>query len=555
MSSTPFSTSTSRRGFLQIAGIGAFAAVGAGALTGCGSQTALEASGAGSVNLPTFVPFSDLKPDLPGRDEGVPPGFFNYPKDPVRAVADPPLDGDTFSAITNIFGPPPRGRGKNPAWQQIEERLGGKIDISAVSSDDFKTKLNTVIASGDLPDLMLDDGASVPDIVGFLESKCQDLTPFLSGDNVKDYPNLAAIPEIFWKQTVRAGKIYELPIPRSMTGGSGFINKTFFEDAGVSDTSKIADADEYFDIAKELTSSSSNRWALGSTGFGLVPFYHIFNVPNQWAQKNGKLVRYFETEEYLDAIGFAEKLNKAGCFVPGSEGWTKSQMVNAFVSGKVAQIYDGMPAYQNATGYAHTMPKADPDNIPAPFIPFGHDGGEPAVWLDNIVFGTVMMKKKESKEDVRKLLQVANFLASPFGTEEYLLINYGAEEEDYTLDAHGNPEATEQAILDTAVPWKYLTAPQEAIYDPTSQQIVRDLHDAYSKLIPTGIEDPCSTLFSPTESRKGQSLTQEVSDAATGFIAGRKKLQDVKDAVKSWKNGGGDKIREEYQKALDDSAV
>src|SRR5699024_609017 len=310
--------------------------------------------------------------------------------------------------------------------------------------------------------------------------------------------------------TLFRSKIYELPIPRSMTGGSGFYNHTLFSDAGVDDTSTIASVDDYFSLLKDLTNPSDDRWALGSTGYGLPPFYHIFNVPNYWSLKDGALTYYFETEEYLEAIGFAEKAMKAGLFYPGSAGWTKSQMVNAFISGRVAQIYDGLPAFQGPTGYAKSLPQAKSDRKALPFLPFGHDGGKPTPWLDNIVFATVMLKKGDDTR-IRDALKLANFLAAPFGTQEYLLLNYGAEGEDYHLDDHGNPIPTDRAPLDTAVPWKYLSAPRQVVYDTTSQQTVKELHEAYSTLIPMGIENPCGTLFSPTEARKGSAIDQGVS--------------------------------------------
>jgi putative aldouronate transport system substrate-binding protein len=179
----------------------------------------------------------------------------------------------------------------------------------------------------------------------------------------------------------------------------------------------------------------------------------------------------------------------------------------------------------------------------------GHDGGKAQTWLDNITFGTVMLKKADEAK-LKEVLAVANFLAAPFGSEEYLLLNYGAEGADYTLDASGNPVVTDRALLDNAVPWKYLAAPQQVVYDPSNKDIVDVMHNAYSKLIPLGVEDPCGTLFSPTNASKGAKLGQPVSDAATAVIAGRGTMDALKTAVADWKKNGGDTIRGEYESAL-----
>lgn len=541
---------TTRRAFLSYTALGALAVVTAGSLAGCGAQSTLKAGNVSNATLPNYAAVKGATPDLAATAQGVPPAFFNYPKNPYRSVKSPFMKGQTVTGITNIFGPPPTGRSSNPAWQEIEKRLGGTVDITAVSSGDFDTKLNTVIAGGNLPDLMLNDGAAIPDIIGFLESSCEDLTPYLAGSKVNAYPNLANIPQVFWKQTVQNGKLYGLPIPRSMTGGSGFINQTYFAKAGVTDTSTIKSSDDYLALAKQL--SGANQWAFGSTNFGLPPFLHIFHVPYNWTEQNGKLVKDYETPQWLEAISFVQKMHAAGAIAPGSEGWTKQQMQDAFISGKVAQIYDGLPAYGKVGGYQQTLPAANPANKATPFLPFSAHGGKAMVWLDNIDFAWTMVKKG-SPSHIKLVLQVANFLAAPFGSEEYLLMNYGVEGTDYTLDGNGNPTPTAQAALDTAVPWKYLAAGPNALYSPQFPDAIKTLHETYPKLIPLGVADPTQGLFSPTQAQKGLTLSQAMSDAVNNYVAGRSSLADLKNAIATWKSSGGDQIRSEYQKVLSKS--
>lgn len=537
----------SRRSFLAMAGLGT-AFLGTTALTGCGQRTPPGAVVGGTVVLPQYLPAKNFKPDLPASSEGVPAAFYNYPE-PYKTVAKPPLSGQRYRATTLLFGPVANSREGNPVWQEIEKRLGGSIELTAVSSDDYSTKFNTQVASGNLPDMMFNDSVAIKDIVSFLAASCADLTPYLSGENIKQYPNLAAIPEVYWKACIQAGKIYFLPIPRGLTGGSGFFNQTLLKQAGVESTEQIKNKDDFTALVKELTRPEQNQWALGSTGFGLPTFYHVFRSPFQWRQDQNKLVKDFETDEYLAAIEYAAGLYQAGYYCPGSDGWTKSQMVNAFVSGKVTMIYDGLPAYLSSTGYAQSLPQANASYRALPIIPFGHDGGKGRAWIDNVVVGTTMLKKADDGT-VKDLLAVANFLAAPFGSEEYLLINYGLPGIDYAMDANGNPQPTPQAQQHTGVPWKFVAAPQQAIYSPTDKTAVDALHSAYQKLIPGAAVNPCANLFSPTDAAKGSVLAKPVSDAVKGFIAGRQPMDDVKNAVAKWKQSGGDTIRAEYEKLL-----
>jgi len=77
------------------------------------------------------------------------------------------------------------------------------------------TKLATIIASNDLPDILfIAPGTVVAGLPEFLQAKCADLTPYLAGDAVKDYPNLANFPSLAWQGGVIFNKaIYGLPAP------------------------------------------------------------------------------------------------------------------------------------------------------------------------------------------------------------------------------------------------------------------------------------------------------------------------------------------------------
>ncbi|WP_158541122.1 hypothetical protein [Renibacterium salmoninarum] len=117
---------------------------------------------------------------------------------------------------------------------------------------------------------------------------------------------------------------------------------------------------------------------------------------------------------------------------------------------------------------------------------------------------------------------MANFLAAPFGSEEYLLINYGSAGTDYVLDAKGNPQATPQAQQHTGVPWKFVAAPQQAIYSPTDKAAVDALHSAYQKLIPGASANPCANLFSSTDAAKGSVLGRRQGLCRGPAIDGRR---------------------------------
>jgi putative aldouronate transport system substrate-binding protein len=83
-----------------------------------------------------------------------------------------------------------------------QQANGATFKIILTPTADYVPKLNTVIASGDLPDILSNVHSNVANAPEFMRTQLADLTPYLGGDAVKDYPNLANIPPACWKQTV-----------------------------------------------------------------------------------------------------------------------------------------------------------------------------------------------------------------------------------------------------------------------------------------------------------------------------------------------------------------
>ena len=488
------------------------------------------------VAMPDFVEYDGVKPDLPATAEGAPAGFTAYPEDPKPSVTEAPLDGASMTLMTNIFNALPTPKGQNAAWKAIEKGLGGTLDITIVPATDYPTKFQTTIAGKNLPDAMLLDTTTVDDVPRFLEATCADLTPFLSADKVHDFPNLAAIPTTAWEECVHGNRIYGLPIPRGVTGGAGFVNATMLKEAGVSSPSGV---DEFFDVCTELTAPKKNRYAIinskGNTF--LTPLFLLHGVPNSWRLEGEALTKSYETEEYAATLEFALKLIKAGVMVPGSDGIDGQTRKNYFKQRKAAFVYDGLPAMPD---YRNSMKGQDVQ----PFVPAGDDA---LVWADNIVFGQSVLKKADD-DRIRQLLGVANYFAAPFGTAEHLLINFGVEGVDHQRKK-GVPTITPKGEQELTAPWTYFTAPKEAIFDPDADYVAT-YHKAINTMVPMAVPDPVSNITSPTEDKVGSKIAKALTDVRDDILAGRATMTEWEPAVKKWREGGGDKIREEYEQAL-----
>ncbi|WP_338702505.1 extracellular solute-binding protein [Streptomyces sp. Q6] len=523
-------------------------------LAACGDGgTAAKADAIGGKLLPTTTVRSlGINADLPGTAAGVPNAFVKYPTELIRATKGTPLKGaKKITAVTETFAPLPTERGKNAAWQAIEKLLGAEVDFTAVPADDYPAKFSTMVAGDQLPDIfMYPETGGVDNMASFLQAKCVDLGPYLSGDKVKDYPNLAAIPEYGWRDAVKGGKLYGIPIARNGSAGAGFYRADLFAQAGVTSLDQIDSIERLVDLAKDLSDSRKKQYFFTGGGVNLLAM--SAGAQHLWKRnhKTGEWTYQIEDEKYRYAIETAAKLYKAGCYYPGTvqmSGAQKAEYTNLFKNGKAAYVYDGMPSYlAPGAGYVDSMAAIDKSFDVRPIVPVGKDA---VAWTDNVSLENCYITKA-SDARVKEILRLADFAASPFGSLEYTLITYGVEGTDYTRDKNGTPVLTKQGTQDITVPWSKLASAAPAFFSATDPDAAQHVHEAYTKIIPMLIEDPTQGYSSPTWDSKGLGSLYTIHvDGMKDFVTGRKPLSAYDSWVKKWRNAGGDTCRAEFEQA------
>src|SRR5579864_8563632 len=231
-----------------------------GSSTAAGSAT-IKPSTSSKLQLPTFTPQKTAPaPDVKGTDL-VPDGYVTYPKNPFQSVASPPGDGSDVTVVGEQLFQALVPVDQNTLWQGLNKALNVNLKLTLVPFADWYVRLPTLIAGGDLPDILYVLLGVLPDLPSFLETKIQDLTAFVSGDNIKDYPNLPALPTVSWKGTVYDGKIFAVPgvFPRFYWGLWGHQN--FLESAGLDWPKSGA---EFRTALKTLTHPDQMKWGIAS---------------------------------------------------------------------------------------------------------------------------------------------------------------------------------------------------------------------------------------------------------------------------------------------------
>jgi putative aldouronate transport system substrate-binding protein len=511
-------------------------------------------SGSRTKSVPTYVPLAGITPDLPPSDDGlVDAGFINYPANPIKTVQDMPGRGGEISAVTWTTSPAPTPMESNSLWQAVNKELGVTLRINIQAQADYATKLPAIVAGDDLPDIVyMSPTAVIPQLPTFFKSKMADLTPYLSGDAVKDYPNLAAIPTIAWQPMVFNNAIYGIPCANSLFLWVHWVHHELLDAEGLSDP---ANADDYRQLAIHFTRPDQNLWGLGaenSVGMGMTNGWMtgIFGAPNGWAldEPSGKLTYTVETEQYKAAVGYARDLWAAGAYHPNALQYNLVSARNDMAARRFMFRMDGFGVASNLQ-WAQD-PKHDPPGDARVVPPFAAAaGGKPTFWTTPGILGYSVIKQAPP-DRIKEVLRVLNWLAAPLGTQEYLLKTYGLKNVQWTPDDNGNPILTDRGRVDATVPFHYLTRAPTTMYWPETPQKTPGMHDVQKAYRPYLSLDPTAAFYSETNSSKLPALTNDLVQSLNDIVIGRQPLSAFDQTVKDWQDHGGNQIRQEFQQAM-----
>jgi putative aldouronate transport system substrate-binding protein len=180
----------------------------------------------------------------------------------------------------------------------------------------------------------------------------------------------------------------------------------------------------------------------------------------------------------------------------------------------------------------------------------GFDGGK-GVQFQDWGGNQITVLKNGSADRVRQVLGVLNYLAAPFGTQEYLKLTYGQQGVDFNFDDNGNPVYTDAGKNNVQyIAWQTIISPPAVLYDALDPNFVKVAHPIESAAHDEAITNPSVGLYSPTKAAKDASLTQAMRDGVNQILFGRAPVDSLDQLVKDWRANGGDQIRAEYESAL-----
>ncbi|ASN22037.1 extracellular solute-binding protein [Arthrobacter sp. YN] len=533
----------SRRNVLQFLGAGALGAAFGPALVSCSTGGGSTASGSTMAPWPTFAKAVGPKPDLPSTlgPNGI-DGFFKYPTDLAQSVTKTVGDGSKVSSLILSYSPPPNPAPQNIRWAAINKATNTDIQLNIVPASEYTQKLSTITASNDLPDTMLIPASPpMPRAKQFVQAKCQDLTEYLSGDNILEYPNLAALPRYAWEAMGRIdGGIYGIPNPRARTGGVLHVNRDLFDAAGAPEPwTKEQFTKSLRDVTKGPTYGLG---AFAGWDFSLDTLAGPLGAPNLWKEENGAFTATRQTPEFRAGLELARDLYKEGLYHPSSNTASQNDMMNQYYAKNVAAVPGNFMNYANGTFFDRVGGNFRTD-VGVPF------GTEMTSWLGSGIFGYTVFKKADP-ERIKMLLRLCDYLAAPYGTVEWELVQKGVEGQHFKRTPDGL-EMTKLASSENAntTPVSYIAKAQEFIQVPNKPEATKRAFEVYEKIVSNGTANPALGLDSETMEREESDILRKLSDVSNAIVTGRSDISAWDSAIEVYNTGSGKKIREELAKA------
>ncbi|MDB1089682.1 extracellular solute-binding protein [Streptomyces sp. ACA25] len=545
----------SRRSFLASTAVAAAAVGSVPLLSACGSDNGGGGGGGGgritedeaTQILPSYQA-SDIAvdPDIPSVN-GSTPGFTSYiPVDDLGvSVPTPKGSGAELNIMSPLWGTPPK-KG-NGYWTMMDEAIGVRMSWQTQDGNTYGEKLGTVMAGSDIPDLVCIPGWNMGgQIPRAIEQRFADLGPYLSGDAVLDYPNLAAVPTAAWQASIFGGALRGLPMPQPVIGGVvPFYREDIFEENGWSPPTS---ADEFLSFAKDITSSRNRVWACDDFKWSAFVFFGVLpEKPMCWREAGGKLEHRYETDEYLEALEWMRRMYEAGVVHPDAVAG-QGDAENRFTAGESLMfnsgdgVWHGMVSEQRSGGNSDFRMNA--------FDFFHHDGGDPVIHAGNGANIWTFLNKNLSEDRIRDALELANFCAAPYGTLENRLRGFGLEGTHYTVE-DGMPVRT--ALGETEVApdtYVFIASPEKSIAHPDQPKVVEDLCGWQQRMMPF-VREPLFYGRQIQEPDQYANLSDPFEDLEDDVVRGRASISDMQNAVTEWRRSGGDELRDWYQELLD----
>lgn len=444
---------------------------------------------------------------------------------------------------------------------EIEEALsdlaGVDLNMRWVPNSNYGDQTNVVLASDDIPDVMVIQDKSQ----GFIQTAeaggFWELTDYLASG---DFPNLVTEnPEVQEASGVN-GQVYGIYRARDVIRHSIILRADWMENLGLEDPETL---DDLAEIARAFTEDDPDgngaddtyglivpEWpAAVGTGspWDAIDIWH--GSGNVWRDDGGELTATWTTDEWRDSLRFQRDLIDSGYVNPDFATMPPEDWNQRFMNGDGGIIID---VQSRAAELINLYRQNDPDDFDSYVRLVGQVEGPNGKFslptAGYAGFLAVPRSSIETEEELLAVLQVLNDLNSP---EAQILMNNGMEGHNFEVQdgfAVNDPEMQEftdfvtgawaQLGMNVAGYHAYSPLPQTdydvEILELREELQERDLQDA--------VFNPALGLISETYVTNATQLDTLIADARIQYLAGQIDEAGMDEAVERWRSSGGDQV-------------
>lgn len=470
---------------------------------------------------------------------------------PSASAPAKPVDISVM-AFTFASKPPESTGDTNAIGKEIIKHTNVNYTINWVNANNYKDKLNVMLASGDLPDLTLAMDAYEPTIRRMaLDGAFWDLTPYIS-----QYPHLARFPKQTWDNTKINGKNYGIPNIRPLEGGSYLnIRKDWLDKLGLPMPKTM---DDFYKVLKAFTKDDPDGNGKADTfGFTNYPFYFFTDTflgantssSGGYKLKDGKLVNAYYEPEFRQGLVWLANAYKEGLMPPDYVVMKDSQHKDFMKTGKAGVYVDPVnSAYTTAQVELNkTFPKAVVEPIPYLEGPSGK-----FAYKDSGFYGMFLIPKSVPEEKLKRILAFCDFLASDLGSDLQL---YGIKDVHYT-EKDGIKTINEKF---TEANFGFLLTKHDQYGRAIGAGMTPDIITRNKKIIDersaVSVPNHAIGLFSETGSKVGSEYKKKSEEIINQVIMGKSTIEEWDKYVQTLKgdatyNKITDEINQAYQARL-----
>lgn len=343
----------------------------------------------------------------------------------------------------------------NTVAKEIAKKTGVMLNIQTITTSEAE-KLNTMFASGDVPDLTnapywgIDGGEGKA-----IKKAAEDGLLMSLNGKLNKYPNVKrlltnGVEKGFSTYCLNPssfnGKQYLIPqqTPNSDEDVTNweynlFVRQDILKALNISADS-IDTSDKVYDLLVKIKNGNfkdttgkpvvpAGAWHNGWDYTQLLKSFDTLHLSGNYRMENGKVIRYEDSSVEDQKVLFMRKLISQGLFDPEALSQTDTVAKQKMATGKIAVFgtqYGQVSGFMPSTVY-----KDHPEMKYVPVGPLKHSDGDTATQLSThgrAGFPIMFIGAKSKKADA--VLKLLNYINSPEGIK---LAKFGVENTDYTV--------------------------------------------------------------------------------------------------------------------------